>query len=203
MPTDQCKPLVTELQTRQLLSAAQAAELNAPQAPFADAEALAGELVRRGWLTAYQAGAVLGGRAEDLILGPYVLLDLLGQGGMGLVLKAELLGEIVVELAFAGHLHRFHGHRENRRFALQISGRIICRERHIEVALVADLRAARVTDHAAINLPHSLREKIASKLEKSGLAPLKVERVRRFVPVERADRAGLFGESLPPGLVLG
>ena len=48
-----------------------------------------------------------------------------------------------------------------------------------------------------------LREKIASKLEKSGLAPLKIERIRRFVPVERADRAGLFGESLPPGLILG
>ena len=65
------------------------------------------------------------------------------------------------------------------------------------------LRAARVTNHAAIDLPRSLREKIASKLEKSGVAPLKVERIRRFVPVERADRASLFGESLPPGLILG
>jgi molecular chaperone DnaK (HSP70) len=65
------------------------------------------------------------------------------------------------------------------------------------------LRAARVTNHAVIDLPHSLREKIASKLEKSGLAPVRVEKLRRFVPVERADRASLFGESLPPGLVLG
>ena len=65
------------------------------------------------------------------------------------------------------------------------------------------LRAARVTNHAAIDLPRSLREKIASKLEKSGVAPLKVERIRRFAPVERADRASLFGESLPPGLILG
>ena len=65
------------------------------------------------------------------------------------------------------------------------------------------LRAARVTNHAAIDLPRSLREKIASKLEKAGVAPLKVERIRRFAPVERADRASLFGESLPPGLILG
>ena len=65
------------------------------------------------------------------------------------------------------------------------------------------LRAARVTNHAAIELPRSLREKIASKLEKSGVAPLKVERIRRYVPIERSDRASLFGESLPPGLVLG
>jgi molecular chaperone DnaK (HSP70) len=65
------------------------------------------------------------------------------------------------------------------------------------------LRAARLTDHAAVDLPRSLREKIASKLEKSGVASIKVERIRRFVPLERADRAGLFGESLPPGLILG
>ncbi|MET0252476.1 MAG: hypothetical protein ABW214_00375, partial [Terrimicrobiaceae bacterium] len=65
------------------------------------------------------------------------------------------------------------------------------------------LRATRVIDNPELDLPRSLRERIASKLEKSGVATLKVERIRRFVPVERADRAGFFGESLPPGLVLG
>jgi hypothetical protein len=65
------------------------------------------------------------------------------------------------------------------------------------------LRATRVIDNRDLDLPRSLRERIASKLEKSGVATLKVERIRRFVPVERADRAGFFGESLPPGLVLG
>jgi molecular chaperone DnaK (HSP70) len=65
------------------------------------------------------------------------------------------------------------------------------------------LRAARVIDNRDLDLPRSLRDRIASKLEKSGVAPLKIERVRRLVPLERADRAGLFGESLPPGLVLG
>lgn len=65
------------------------------------------------------------------------------------------------------------------------------------------LRAARVINDSKLDLPRSLRERIASKLEKSGAAPLKIERIRRFVPVERADRASLFGESLPPGLVLG
>ncbi len=65
------------------------------------------------------------------------------------------------------------------------------------------LRAARVVDDSKFDLPRSLREKIALKLEKSGAVPLKVERIRRFVPIERTDRASLFGESLPPGLVLG
>ena len=65
------------------------------------------------------------------------------------------------------------------------------------------LRAARVVNDPDLDLPRFLRDRIASKLEKSGVAPLKTEKIRRFVPVERADRAGLFGESLPPGLVLG
>jgi molecular chaperone DnaK (HSP70) len=65
------------------------------------------------------------------------------------------------------------------------------------------LRAARVIDNQRLDVTRSLRDKIASKLEKAGVVPLKIERIRRFVAVERADRAGLFGESLPPGLVLG
>jgi molecular chaperone DnaK (HSP70) len=65
------------------------------------------------------------------------------------------------------------------------------------------LRAARVVDNPTLDLPKGLREKIASKLDRAGVAPLKVEKLRTFVPLEGVDRAGLFGESLPPGLVLG
>ncbi|MBC7820531.1 MAG: serine/threonine protein kinase, partial [Planctomycetaceae bacterium] len=46
-------------------------------------------LLTRGALTAYQAECILGGRIEHLVLGNYVVLDKLGQGGMGLVLKAR------------------------------------------------------------------------------------------------------------------
>ncbi len=57
------------------------------------------------------------------------------------VLQAELLGEIVVELALARDLHGLDGHREGRRLALQILGRIIVGEGDLHVALVAGLRA--------------------------------------------------------------
>jgi serine/threonine-protein kinase len=53
------------------------------------AEQLARELVRRGKLTAYQAQQIQAGQGRSLVLGNYVILDKLGQGGMGLVLKAE------------------------------------------------------------------------------------------------------------------
>ena len=65
------------------------------------------------------------------------------------------------------------------------------------------LRAARVVDDPAIDLPKPLRDKIASKLQKADVAPVRLERLRKFVPVASGDRSSLFGESLPPGLVIG
>lgn len=55
----------------------------------ADAEQFARALVKQKKLTAYQAQQAYGGKAKSLILGNYLILDKLGQGGMGLVLKAE------------------------------------------------------------------------------------------------------------------
>ena len=54
-----------------------------------DGEQLAMELVRLKKLTAYQAQQIYAGKGRTLVLGNYVILDKLGQGGMGLVLKAE------------------------------------------------------------------------------------------------------------------
>ncbi|HPM84534.1 MAG TPA: hypothetical protein PLF81_27705, partial [Candidatus Anammoximicrobium sp.] len=62
--------------------------LSADKKPH-DAEQLAKELVRQKKLTAYQAQQVYAGKGKSLVLGNYVILDKLGQGGMGLVLKAE------------------------------------------------------------------------------------------------------------------
>ena len=53
------------------------------------AERLAKELIREKKLTAFQAQAALQGKAKNLVLGNYVILDKLGQGGMGMVLKAQ------------------------------------------------------------------------------------------------------------------
>jgi molecular chaperone DnaK (HSP70) len=64
------------------------------------------------------------------------------------------------------------------------------------------LRAARVTDNRSLDLPRSLRKAIARNLEKAGAPPLKIARIEQFVPIDRSERASLFGESLPPGLSL-
>lgn len=64
------------------------------------------------------------------------------------------------------------------------------------------LRAARIVDNPKIDLAKSLRDKIASKLQRAGVAPAKIARLRSYIPVASADRANLFGESLPPGLLI-
>jgi serine/threonine protein kinase len=65
-----------------------AARLSSGGAPR-DAEALAAELIRLGKLTAYQAAAIRQGKTKGLLIGDYLVLNKIGSGGMGLVLKAR------------------------------------------------------------------------------------------------------------------
>jgi serine/threonine protein kinase len=53
------------------------------------AEEIAKLLVQSGKLTQFQAVAIGQGRQQSLVLGEYVLLDILGKGGMGIVFRAR------------------------------------------------------------------------------------------------------------------
>ena len=52
-------------------------------------EQLALELINKGWLTSFQAEQLLQGKSQQLVLGPYIVMDKLGEGGMGQVYKAR------------------------------------------------------------------------------------------------------------------
>src|SRR5689334_9388372 len=56
---------------------------------FPDARSLARELIDRGWLTPFQANKLLQGQASELHLGPFLVLERIGEGGMGQVFRAR------------------------------------------------------------------------------------------------------------------
>jgi tRNA A-37 threonylcarbamoyl transferase component Bud32 len=80
--------LIDVLRRYHLLEPEQLDEL-ARGAAVEQPKALAADLIRRGWLTPYQANQILQGRARELVLGSYVPLERLGEGGMGQVFKAR------------------------------------------------------------------------------------------------------------------
>src|SRR5262249_56914833 len=86
----QIPAIAEELRRYDLLEPKHLAALTAEKlAQFPDSEALAKALVKHKLLSAFQAARVLQGRASDLVLGNYVLLERLGAGGMGEVFKAK------------------------------------------------------------------------------------------------------------------
>src|SRR5205814_10202201 len=83
--------LVRELTTARVLDAAQLRPyLEEFQAAGSagDAAGLADFLARSGLLTAFQAGRALAGEANKLVLGPYLLADVIGSGSLGTVFQA-------------------------------------------------------------------------------------------------------------------
>jgi len=90
MPIDSMASLVHVLGQYHLLAPAQLDNMTTQLSQrCVPPQALAQALLQRGWLTRFQVNLVLADRAAELCLGPYVLLDRLGQGGMGQVFKAR------------------------------------------------------------------------------------------------------------------
>jgi serine/threonine-protein kinase len=92
-PVDPIVPLtylVDKIAEHRLLHPSHLQELNGElRGRFSEPRALGRELLVRNWLTPYQVNQLLQGRDSELVLGPYLLLERLGEGGTGWVFKAR------------------------------------------------------------------------------------------------------------------
>jgi hypothetical protein len=110
-PTISVSEVVENLVTGQFLEPARVQELTKQlQRQFTQSDSLVRELVQRGWLTSYQADQLVAGRGTDLVIGPYILLEPLGEGGMGQVFKARhRVMKRMVALKLIRRGHQPHG----------------------------------------------------------------------------------------------
>src|SRR5439155_1958294 len=87
MTVSTAQALLDDLRRAQLLNAAQLETVQAECGHLTEPQQLVQELVRRNFLTPFQADQVLQGPAQDLNFGSYRLLDVIGEGGMGSTCK--------------------------------------------------------------------------------------------------------------------
>ena len=139
--------LLADLEAQALLGPDQFLQACRLAPAVAGAADLLRELVRRGWLTTWQANRLSKGRAVELVLGNYHLLEPLGEGGMGQVFKARhpLMDRVVALkvvrpelLAHPDALARF-------RREIQLAARL----RHPNIVLAHDAQQADGGERAA------------------------------------------------------
>ncbi len=82
--------LMDTLRQQSLLSPEQLAQLpHLSIGRCSDARSVAKMLIQRGWLSVYQVNQLLIGNTQDLNIGPYAVIDKLGQGGLSQVYKGR------------------------------------------------------------------------------------------------------------------
>jgi serine/threonine-protein kinase len=107
MSIDSVDTLLAVLRRTQILTPEQADEVAQELGPvYSDPVQLGEYLVEIDWLTAYQFQLLLAGQWDQLTVGPYQILDRLGEGGVSEVFKAwdTLRGRVVALKVLRQHL---------------------------------------------------------------------------------------------------
>src|SRR5262249_19043978 len=107
MSIDSVETLLAVLRRVELLAPEQVDEVAAELAPvYRDPAELGEYLVQIDWLTPFQLQALLSGHWDELTVGPYQVLDRLGEGGLSEVFKAwdTQRGRVVAVKVLRQHL---------------------------------------------------------------------------------------------------
>jgi serine/threonine protein kinase/WD40 repeat protein len=115
---DSVAALVDLFRQYELLDDGQISELAGQTKTVSEPRALAQQLIKQGRLTPYQVNQLFLGRGRDLLVGPYVVLERLGEGGAGQVFKARhkkmnrvvalkiIRKELLTDAEVVGRFHR-------------------------------------------------------------------------------------------------
>ena len=107
--------LLDALRQTALLSREQLSQVNSLPEARGEARSFAKLLVQRGWLSIFQINELLAGKAASLVIGPYHVLDRLGQGGLSAVYKArhsELQSVVALKVIQAEVIANAEGRRQ-------------------------------------------------------------------------------------------
>src|SRR5262249_35648830 len=154
-----------------------------------------------GWLTAFQANRLLQGRGQELVLGPYRLIERLGAGGMGEGFKArhvrmERLVALKIiqqqQLASPTALERF---RREARAPAQLA--------HPNIVIAYD--ADEVGDTHFLAMEYVEGMDLAARVKQSG--PLAIGKSCQFIRqaalgLQHAHERGLVHRDIKPGNLL-
>lgn len=167
---------------------------------FTEARGLAKWLLKRNLVTSWQAQQLLGGH-HRLFLGKYKLLDVIGQGGMGAVLKAEQssVKRTVALKVMAKELVR--DEKAVSRFLREIQSAAALNHPHIVAAIDADC----IGDRYFLVMDHVEGRDLKAWLKKYGPLPVSwsCEVIRQVaLGLQHAHELGLVHRDIKPSNIM-
>jgi serine/threonine protein kinase len=189
------------LAENQFLPGPQVEEIRALLSTFPHQHALVKELVRRNWLTPFQANQILTDHAASLVFGPFRMLERIGEGAMGQVFRAwhTRLGKFVAIkmlhqnlLANAKAMDRF---RQEMATAAQLD--------HLHIVRVQD--AGEVGDCPYMVMDYCEGINLSQLVKKQGALPIHLacDYIRQAaVGLQHAAERGVVHRDLKPSNLL-
>jgi serine/threonine-protein kinase len=195
-------PFINAIRQARLLSEAQLAEVaSGLGTDSGEPRALARELMRRAWLTPFQVEKLAHGKGNELVLGKYVLLERLGEGGMGQVFKAR---HRVMDRCVAIKIIRpelLHHGSSVRRFHQEI--RAVAQLSHPNIVLAHDADQDGDTHFLVMEYVEGIDLKRLVQTGGRLAVPLACEYIRQAaLGLQHAHERGLVHRDLKPGNLL-